>query len=248
MTRVLATYNLKGGVGKTATAVNVAALAARDGLRTLLWDLDPQGAATFTLRVRPKLPGGARKLVRGTRDPAAAVRATDTENLDLLPADFRLRKLDVALAAQGALSLGDVLGPLAERYDLVVLDCPPSISHASEHVFRLADTLLVPLVPTTLSVRTLDQLHDFVRGRRTGPLQVLPFFTLVDRRKRLHASIMAELPARFPGFLTTRVPVAADVERMGVERAPVMDFAPRSAGARAYRALWEEVRPKLGLD
>src|SRR3712207_4134002 len=151
--KVVATYSIKGGVGKTSAAVNLGALAARAGRRTLLWDLDPQGAATFLLRIRPKVKGGGRKLVRGRRDPVDALRGTDVEGLDLLPADFSYRHLDLVLDREKrpAEGLGRVLEPLAGDYDLAILDCAPSISLVSESVFRAADVLLVPLVPSTLS-------------------------------------------------------------------------------------------------
>ena len=96
---ILATYNIKGGVGKTSAAINLSYLAARDGARTLLWDLDPQGGSTYLLRVKPKVKGGARKLVRGRSDLAALIKGTDYDNLDLLPADFSYRHLDLALDA-----------------------------------------------------------------------------------------------------------------------------------------------------
>jgi len=100
--KVLATYSIKGGVGKTTSAVNLADEAARAGWRVLLWDLDPQGAATFFLRVKPKVKGGAGKLIgpRGLVDPH--VRATDAPGVHLLPADFSLRHLDVLLGPHGA--------------------------------------------------------------------------------------------------------------------------------------------------
>ena len=97
MSTVLATYNIKGGVGKTSAAVNLAALAAADGLRTLLWDLDPQGSATFLFRVKPKVRGGVAKLVRGRSDVGARLKGTDVEGLDLLPADFSYRHMDLVL-------------------------------------------------------------------------------------------------------------------------------------------------------
>src|SRR5690606_24676601 len=152
MSRVLATYNIKGGVGKTSAAVNLAALAAREGDPTLLWDLDPQGASTFLFRIRPKVKGGGAKLVRGKSDVDALLRGTDVEGLDLLPADFSYRHMDLALdeSAKPTRRLRKVLAPLAEHYDLAVLDCPPSISLVSESVFDAADALLVPLIPSTL--------------------------------------------------------------------------------------------------
>ena len=86
--KVLATYNIKGGVGKTATAVNLAHVAAAQGNRVLVWDLDPQGAATFYFRVKPKVKGGGKAIVRGSLELGDAIKATDFDNLDLVPADF----------------------------------------------------------------------------------------------------------------------------------------------------------------
>ena len=99
VTPVLATYNIKGGVGKTSAAVNLAYLAAQDGARTLLWDLDPQGASTYLFRVKPKVKGGGHALVRGKRDISTPIKGTDIERLDLLPADFSYRHLDLELDA-----------------------------------------------------------------------------------------------------------------------------------------------------
>jgi cellulose biosynthesis protein BcsQ len=89
--KIFATYNIKGGVGKTSTAVNLSHLAARDGLRVLLWDLDPQAAASYVFRVRPRVKGGGKALIKGSREIDDAVKGTDFEGLDLLPADFTYR-------------------------------------------------------------------------------------------------------------------------------------------------------------
>jgi cellulose biosynthesis protein BcsQ len=238
---ILATYNIKGGVGKTSAAVNLATLAAHDGHRTLLWDLDPQGASTYLFRVKPKVKGGGGKLVRGKTDVEAQLKGTDTEGLDLLPADFSYRHMDLALDAtkKPTTRLRRVLEPLAD-YDYTLLDCPPSISLVSESVFEAADALLVPIIPATLSSRTLDQLHE-VLGK--GP-RVLGFFSMADRRKRLHRDLMDEL-SKEHDVLETVIPTSADVERMGAKRAALVDFAPRSAAARAYADLWREVRARL---
>jgi cellulose biosynthesis protein BcsQ len=245
--KVLATYNIKGGVGKTSAAVNLAALAAGDGLRTLLWDVDPQGAASFLLRIKPKVRGGGRKLVRGRTDVTDVLKGTDIDGLDLLPADFSYRNLDLVLddAKRPTRQLGKVLRPLASDYDLAILDCPPSISLVSESVFDAADALLVPLIPATLSLRTFDQLVRFVDGEVDRRPQIIAFFSMVDGRKRLHREIVESLPALRPEVIGAAIPAAADVERMGTLRSPVGEFAPGGRAARAYAALWSDVRKRL---
>jgi len=218
--KILATYNIKGGVGKTSTAVNIGHLAARDGLRVLLWDLDPQGAASFLLRVRPRVKGGGKALIKGRRELDAAIKGTDFDRLDLLPADFTYRNLDLILDStkKPTERLDRLLRPLADEY-----------------------VLLVPLIPTTLSVRTLDQLSDFIAGFDGHKPQVLAFCSMIDRRKRLHREIAEQLPEERSDVARTVIPALSLIERMSVERAPVTAFAPRSAAARQYAALWEEV-------
>ena len=150
--KTVATYSIKGGVGKTSAAVNLGTLAARDGLRTLIWDLDPQGAASFLFRIRPKVKGGGKGLIRGRGDPLGVLKGTDVEGLDLLPADFSYRHLDIELdkRKQPLQRLGQVLDKLDGSYDLAILDCAPSISLVSESVFSAAAVSYTHLtLPTT---------------------------------------------------------------------------------------------------
>ena len=247
--KTFATYNIKGGVGKTATAVNLSYLAARDGYRVLLWDLDAQAAASFLFRIRPRVKGGGKALIRGTRAIVDAIKATDLGNLDLLPADFTYRNLDLVLdaAKKPARRLGALLAPLSAEYDVIFLDCPPGISLLSESVLRASDTLLVPLIPTTLSVRTLDQLTEFVAHLDGSAPAILAFFSMTDRRKRLHREISEALPAQRADVATTVIPALSLIEQMSVRRAPVTAFAPRSTAARSYAQLWQEAREHSGL-
>jgi chromosome partitioning protein len=243
VTKILATYNIKGGVGKTSAAVNLAYLAARDGFRTLLWDLDPQSAATYLFRVKPKVRGGARKLIRLRSDASRLIRGTDHLRLDLLPSDFSYRHMDLVLGRfkRPTGRLARVLAPLRGDYDYIFLDCAPSISLVSESVFEAADALLVPIIPATLSSRAFEALEGLVDG---GP-QVLAFFSMVEVRKSLHREVMATLRATHVTMLGAAIPTADEVERMGVERDVVAAFAPGSRGAVAYEALWLDVRRRL---
>jgi len=244
--KVLATYSIKGGVGKTTSAVNLAYEASNAGSRVLVWDLDPQAAATYFFRVKPKVKGGSERLVGGKGELASHIRATDAPSLHLLPADFSLRHLDVHLdgTKRPLERLRALLAPVADRYDVAFLDCPPSISLASESVFGAADALLVPVIPTTLSGRTLGQLAGFLDGKEGAPA-ILPYFSMVDGRKRLHRELMVSLQAEWPGFLPTAIPSASVIERMGPQRAPVAAFAPSSVAAAAFHALWADVAGRL---
>src|ERR1051325_9192038 len=168
----LASYNVKGGVGKTATVVNLAHRAAisgqESGARTLIFDLDPQGAASYYFRAAPKVDRRGKSLVQGKVDVRDAVTPTDFPGIDLIPSDFSFRNLDVVLdaAKDPGRSLARVVRPLATRSHHVFLDCPPRISRLSENVFNAADALLVPIIPTTLSLRALDQLNTFLAQRK----------------------------------------------------------------------------------
>jgi len=245
--RIFGVYNIKGGVGKTATAVNLAYLSALEGSRTLVWDLDPQGAATYYFRIKPRIKGGGRKMIRGRRELDGLIKGSDFDNLDLLPADFSYRNMDLVLgeAKKPAKQLLRLLRPLSEEFDNVFLDCPPSISLVSENIFRAADALLVPSIPTTLSMRTYQQLLDFLQGHRVQGVELMPFFSMVDRRKRMHLEIMERMPALYPEALESAIPYASDVEKMGLFRAPLSSYAPRSPAARAYQQLWDEVKRRL---
>ncbi len=239
--RVIALYSIKGGVGKTAGAVNLAWQSAYHGHRTLLWDLDPQGAASWYFRIRPAIEGGVRTVLK--KRLADGIRATDYPGLDLLPADFTYRNLDLLLDAQKKRrrSLSRVADRFSNDYDCLVLDCAPSISLVSENIFRSADLLLHPLVPSTLSVRTLEQLVDFLRQSGLDSLRLLNYFSMVDRQRKMHRDLVEALSLHRSDVLQSAIPSASVVERMGIERRPVATYAPRSAPAVAYRRLWEEV-------
>ncbi len=244
--KVLATYSIKGGVGKTTAAVNLAHEAAVSGARVLLWDLDPQGAATFFVRVKPAIKGGATRLLDDIGSLDANVRATDNPALHIVPADFSLRHLDLYLddAKRPTQRLRSLLEPLADRYDVAILDCAPGITLTSESVFTAADALLVPTIPTTLSRRTLDQLTRFFEDHPPSPM-VLPFASMVDRRKRLQRDLVEQMMAEIPGILPTAIPNASVIEQMGVERAPVAVFAPTRPATFAFRQLWGDIAARI---
>lgn len=246
---VCATYNIKGGVGKTAAAVNLGYLASRNGYRTLVWDLDPQGAASFYLRGESLGALELDDLLNKKRGITEAIRATDYPKLDLLPASLAYRNLDVALSEfkNPTRRLGKLLAPLAAHYDLALLDCAPNLSVASENIFALADWLLVPIIPTPLSIRAYEQLQAFWAADTMTSAKLLPFFSMVDRRRQLHCDLVTSFAQTHPEVLRSFIPYASQVERMGEQRAPIQAFAPTSPGARAFGALWQAFCGRIAI-
>jgi chromosome partitioning protein len=244
---IIAVYNPKGGVGKTTTAVNLAFRSAADDWPTVLWDLDPQGAATYLLRREPDVTGSAKDLARGETALKEVVVATDHPRLDLVPAAPGNRRLEGHLQGMtdAATRLVRLMRPLQARYACLVLDCPPGLSLVAENVMHGADALVVPLIPSALSVRVLEELLQFVGERGWRDLKVLPFFSMVDRRRALHRATIEELRARFPEILATEVPYGSEFERMAARRAPIEAYAPANAAAAVYRALWQEIDARL---
>jgi chromosome partitioning protein len=245
---VIALYNIKGGVGKTAACVNLAYSCAKSGMKTLLWDLDSQGAASYYFNVKPEVKGGTKKLFK-TRAIDKLVIETDIEHLDLLPADFSYRHMDLFLDGEKKPKkrMSEFLSRFEDYYDVLFLDCPPSFSLVSENIFNSADVMLVPLIPTTLSLRTYEQILDYVGEHKKLSLQLMPFFSMVDRRKKLHLEITEDKQSSITEVLQTSIPYLSIIENMGIRRAPVGLFAPKSQAAALFDQLWMEIvlRAKL---
>ena len=243
----LALFHLKGGVGKSTAAVHLAHLWAARGHTTLLWDLDPQASASFVLRVSPARADLARDLVRGRASVDEAVRESDHEGLDVLPADLDNAHLERWLAEQDDPSapLRGVLEGMGRRYERVLLDCPASLSPLSEGVFGAVDALLVPTIPTALSLRTLASLLRHLRERRRAGLRVLPFFSMVDQRKAQHRTVREYARAHGLGFLEAEIPHAARIESAAAQAVTGSRRAASSAPAQAFERLLDEVEARL---
>lgn len=241
--RTVAVYNMKGGVGKTTTAVNLSYLAAASGLRTLVWDLDPQAAASFMFRVRPGVSGFGRHSLEDASWVDSAIKETDHAGLYLLPADFAYRKLDRFLGSLGHPErlIGALLAALDRDFDLVLLDCPAGFSLLTEAIVARSDVLLVPTIPSALSLRLVARLARWA-DRAGADVTLAPFFSMIDRRKALHRWA-AEWAIDHPGvFLRAQVPYASVVEQMGVRRSPLALFAPREPAAVAFNGIWAELQ------
>ena len=164
-----------------------------------------------------------------------------------MPADFSYRNLDLDLDSSKRPTdrLRRLVAPLDDEYELVILDCPPSVSLVSENVVRASHVLLVPLIPAVLSLRTFDQLTEFVAGLPGRTPTVLAFLSMVDRRKKAHRDLVERLPQERKFVVPEAIPYLSVVEQMALHRAPVPAFAPHSPAASAYEDLWARVRSGL---
>ncbi len=240
---ILGIYNIKGGVGKTATAVNLAYLSSQQGQKTLLCDLDPQGSASYYFRIRSPKKFNTKKLLKGGTHIEKNIRGTDFPNLDLLPADFSYRNIDIALdeLKQSQVRLHSVLKPLLKEYDRILLDCPPNLTLLAENIFYAADKIVVPIIPTTLSLMSLKQLFKFMEKIGQSRKKAVVMFSMVERRKKMHQELMNAMQKR-QGVIQTPVPFLADIERMGIYRKPVTAALPKSNAAKAYVNVWNELK------
>ncbi len=239
--KLVAVYSLKGGVGKTTLAVNLAAEAAiRRGKKTLIWDLDPQSAASYILAHEPDKKPRARSVFERDVEPDKLITHTAIAGLDLLPADISLRGLDGFLTSLGKKKrLAKLVEGISSQYDRIFLDCPPGLTETSEQMMRAADIIIVPVIPSPLSQRALEDVVAHLKEHHKGHAPLLPVFSMVDRRRSLHIAVTSAQPD-WP-----RIPMASAVEQMAIHRAPVGTYAHRSPAGEAFQMLSGAIERKL---
>lgn len=245
--RTVAFYSPKGGVGKTASALNIAYLASADKCSTLLWDLDPQGAASFYLAGASRTKGKKiSKLLDGRLPIADFIEENVYPHLDLLPSHPSFRNFDIKLEDDERNNpLKAILAPLSEDTSLVILDCPPGQSRLTEQVLKIADLIYVPLVPTWLSMNSWQQFHELAKDKKLGLKKLRPFFYPGRSTQETAQGTDRKNTDLFERPSRAMIPYSSAVERMGEEGLPLEVISPRSQPAISYRQLWSEMKKEL---
>lgn len=241
--KIISIYSNKGGVGKTSSSVNLAYSFAEAGYKVLLCDLDPQGSSSFYLNASPSTHLVEETFFTDVKKFTKSIKKTEFKNLRVLPANKDFKDFDVFLSRMknSRSRLRKMLESVGEKYDYVLLDCPPTISMLSENIFKASHHIVVPVIPSTLTERTLQQLYAFFKENGYDKKKIIPFFSMVQINKKIHKETLVKLKEKNRKFLETRVPFSAEVEKMGIHQAPVACFAKGSSVAYAYLSLFREL-------
>lgn len=245
--KVISIYNIKGGVGKTAASVNIAYAAAKEKNSVLLVDMDPQAASTFYLSVKEDKEKKKAKDLPDSKNLENLIKETAYEYLDLLPADTRYRQLDSYISdmKNGNKWLRKILKPVKKHYDYIIIDCPPNITALSENILKNSDAVLVPVIPTILSVRTYEQLRKFFVEEKLDHKKLFPFFSMVERRKSMHLDTIEAFSSMHPECLKISIPYNAEVEKMGEYMAPIVWRYPYAEASENFVKLWKKIKQKV---
>ena len=239
--KTISIYNLKGGVGKTTIAVNLAYKYAMKGYKTVIWDLDAQGSATYYFQREVSEKQKAGKWLKGKESPVEYITNTDFKNLSIIPSGPSMRHLEEKIVKyddnQGWLKTS--LKDFKDDFDIVILDCPPGLTRLYENIFIASDLIVIPVIPTPLSLISLEHLMNYQpKGRKDNKYTIV--FSMVDTRKKLHHEYMEIIRSYSENVCQEYIPYLSEIEKTGLTFAPVAATAPNGRASKHFERLWKE--------
>ena len=249
----LAVANQKGGVGKTTTTINLAAAVAETGRRALIIDIDPQANATSGLGIEArKVEQTVYEALIGQVGLADIIIPTRRPGLDIAPSAIRLAGAEIEMVGLMAREqrLRRVLGTVTDRYDLILIDCSPSLGILTVNALTAAHGILIPIQCEYLALEALGQLTNtikLIRENLNPQLRIAGMLmTMFDVRTNLSQQVVDEVRAHFPGqIFETVIPRTVRLSEAPSYGRPIIDYDPSSRGATAYRRLANELLERL---
>lgn len=250
---IIAITNQKGGVGKTTTAINLAAACAEKGKRVLLIDLDPQSNTSLSFVDPDRISLGAYEFFTETdKSPNDFIYETSVNKLHLIPARINLAKLEAKLIGDfdAAFKLRDRLAPIIASYDLILIDTPPTLGIITVNALVAAKYVLVPIQASYFALEGTDDLLETIEKVRSRPNPELDLLgvlvTMFDRRTTLSRDVEAHIRTVFgPKTFKTLIGRSVRLEESPAHKLSIFDYAPRSSGATEYRELAKEVLKRV---
>ncbi len=256
MSDIVAFCNQKGGVGKTTTAVNVSAIAADKGIKTLLIDLDPQGNATSGVGVdKNSLELSVYHLLMGQNSIKECIVSTSFKNLYVLPSKAELTGAELELIdiENREYRLKNSLKDIEGEYDLIILDCPPSLNLLTINGLCSSSKLVIPLQCEYYALEGLGQLvqtFELIRSKLNPDIEIAGVvLTMVDRRTKLAEQVISEVTSFFGDkVFKSAIPRAVRISEAPSFGTPLIEYDPSGKGTKAFISLTEEFLTRLGLQ
>lgn len=250
----IAVYNIKGGVGKTTTSVNLACLLARQGLSVLLWDLDAQGGSSYFFQLQHKNAGQLQRLFDKRSNIYDLIQSTGSYQIDVIANDSEFSDLNMQqVSRMTALSYTNfeiidlALHELKDDFDVCIVDCPPGKSLLHENVFRAMDLMVVPNIPAPLSIYCNEMLLELLSKISNLRMSVLSFYNMVQVNKKMHHQYVFGSKELSEGIrqLNNYIPFYSEIEQITATRQSIFHQLKAAKSNAYYQFLWQEICEKM---
>ena len=252
----IALYNIKGGVGKTTTTVNLACLLAKQGLSVLLWDLDPQGGSSYFFKQENFNDNTHDRLFDRYIPIYDVIRSTDTYMIDVISNDSKFSDQFMNKASRiTALNflneelISNTLEEVADDYDVCIMDCSPGRFQLHQNIFKAADLLLIPNIPAPLSVHCNNMLMKELQQKFNSPkTTILSFYNMVQSHKNLHKFYISNRDESQHYILNNHIPFYAEIENITLSKESIFHQLKEFKPNMYYQKLWLEVCERMGWN